>query len=334
MHDLLQVISICFLLVAVSLPQAWRSLQETDWVRVIYIYLPPVTYMVPPLALLAASLVTGDIVSAVLNGCSVACVMSGVLRWCWNEPATPDTSPDRLQIRVLTYNIFGGSHPACAGLGEVIERTRPDVVFLQEAWWAIPGRRSDPLPDIVSRFPGWSVVRSGDFHELCILTRFPVLDVEERAIGNRVCLVATLRVGQRCLRAIDVHLTPPATGPGIKRAGWAFPRYIMDSSVARHQEALALRDLLLESSCLTLVGGDFNSPPTCFVHRLMPRHYRDAFSEGGRGCGHTWFERLPLWRLDYILTSPDIRVLECRTLDERTSDHRPVVADVELPVEG
>lgn len=323
-----------YLLVSLALPHVWRGWREATWAHVLFIYLPPALYLAPPLALLVTAVVWAHPPSAALNVASLLCVASGVLRWSWHGPLSALPTPRRRRIRVLTYNLFGGSHPACAGLGDVIERTGADLVFMQEAWWAIPGRRTDPLPAITSRFLGWSVVQSGDHHELCILTRFPVIAVEERPLGERVCLVATLQVGSERVRAIDVHLTPPATGPGLRRARWAFSRYLVESSRARHREAADLRALLLESDVLTLVGGDFNSPPSCFVHRVMPAHYRDAFRERGTGCGHTWFERLPLWRLDYIFTSPDIRVLACRTLDERSSDHRPVVADVELPFEG
>jgi endonuclease/exonuclease/phosphatase family metal-dependent hydrolase len=98
-----------------------------------------------------------------------------------------------------------------------------------------------------------------------------------------------------------------------------------------------LSDAILLSEELhhpVLLMGDFNDSPISVVHRSLRKHFTDAFSVAGKGCGTT-FKAGPLpLRLDHIYCSRGIRVLDCRVgSDEVTrlaSDHRPVIASLEV----
>lgn len=79
----------------------------------------------------------------------------------------------------------------------------------------------------------------------------------------------------------------------------------------------------------TIIAGDFNMPPRGVVYRRIAGQYRNAFS-AGNGFGYTYRSSLPVLRIDHIFLSPDLRPVRCRTIGTRVSDHRPVVAEVEL----
>jgi vancomycin resistance protein VanJ len=80
----------------------------------------------------------------------------------------------------------------------------------------------------------------------------------------------------------------------------------------------------------SLVAGDFNSPPGSHGLRPLRRRLADAFAADGSGFGFTFPNRLPLLRIDYLLVSPELAVLDCRVLRTGASDHRAVVADLRL----
>lgn len=65
----------------------------------------------------------------------------------------------------------------------------------------------------------------------------------------------------------------------------------------------------------------------CAAKRHIPGHEKKFFS--------TYPARIPLLRLDYIFSSPDIKVKEARVAKDRlshsASDHLPVVVKIELP---
>jgi endonuclease/exonuclease/phosphatase family metal-dependent hydrolase len=60
--------------------------------------------------------------------------------------------------------------------------------------------------------------------------------------------------------------------------------------------------------------------------------YYDGFSEAGSGFGWTFpAPRHPWMRIDRVLADPRFRVVGFHVIESPTSDHFPVVADLELP---
>ena len=76
-----------------------------------------------------------------------------------------------------------------------------------------------------------------------------------------------------------------------------------------------------------LVMGDLNAPPHAVELAPLFGRLRDAWS-AGPGTGFTYPAAVPVRRIDYILTSTDLRALNVRVLAIEASDHRPVVADL------
>jgi endonuclease/exonuclease/phosphatase family metal-dependent hydrolase len=91
-----------------------------------------------------------------------------------------------------------------------------------------------------------------------------------------------------------------------------------------------------------ILAGDFNLAAGSRPHRQLPDDWHDAFGEQGWGFGHTfptrianWNRRLsihiPLVRIDYILSSPDLAPVRAWVPNLKGSDHLPVFADLRLP---
>ena len=79
-----------------------------------------------------------------------------------------------------------------------------------------------------------------------------------------------------------------------------------------------------------IVGGDLNTLPYMPEYRTLARDLVDctrAVSMNSRNTRPTW--GLPA-QLDYIFVSRDFHTRGCRVVDTELSDHRPVVADLEI----
>lgn len=80
----------------------------------------------------------------------------------------------------------------------------------------------------------------------------------------------------------------------------------------------------------TLLVGDFNAEPN--APELAPLYVRwtDSWTEHGQGAGLTYPADKPAKRIDGILVSAGLKVKQIFVGESLASDHRPVVADIEL----
>lgn len=300
---------------------------ETHWTSILLIYAPRTPLLLPPLALaLTAASVQQRLVFA-LNAVLALAVWRSLRGRADGRGAVAAGLP----LRVITYNVFGGSRGA-ERVAELLADASADLILLQEAWWSFAHHPSDARPAIARRLPGWHLAESAGDHELLIVSRHPLLEVRERPLdARRSCLECRVDLGGRPVRVVNVHIVPPATMADLWRHRWRLPEYLEGNARARRAQAEALHALLLEWDGPTIVAGDFNSPPHAYPRRVVPSSFVDAFEQAGRGLGCTFRSSLPMWRLDYVLATWHFRVLAHHTLRAGCSDHCPVVADLVLP---
>ena len=76
-----------------------------------------------------------------------------------------------------------------------------------------------------------------------------------------------------------------------------------------------------------IVAGDFNdwNGSNC-LKTLMGKDLKDAWSEGGRGFGWTYFGWHLKLRLDHILYSDEMELVDVKVVDSDLSDHKPLIA--------
>lgn len=76
-----------------------------------------------------------------------------------------------------------------------------------------------------------------------------------------------------------------------------------------------------------IVAGDLNEwcGSDC-LNTLMGKDLKDAWSEGGRGFGWTYFGWGLRLRLDHILYSDDLELVDVKVIDSDLSDHKPLMA--------
>ncbi len=103
-----------------------------------------------------------------------------------------------------------------------------------------------------------------------------------------------------------------------------------DGYQARHRGAQQLLDFLQDRPAI--VAGDLNAWPQSDPIKLLTTRFRDSFAAihpgSLQGTYHEFGTLAQPTRIDYVLTDPDIEVLDCQIFDPAAppygSDHHPV----------
>lgn len=126
-----------------------------------------------------------------------------------------------------------------------------------------------------------------------------------------------LRTGGRPLTLLNVH--PRSIGGQLRHP-----------PASAH--AVDVRDLLLRVHGIDgplIVAGDLNLTDRHAAYAALTRRLRDAHREAGWGRGFTFRPSSAspaLWRIDYVLHSPELAVLDADLGEYGSSDHRPLIA--------
>jgi endonuclease/exonuclease/phosphatase family metal-dependent hydrolase len=239
------------------------------------------------------------------------------------------------QLTCVTYNVHSAvgldKRYDLERIRRVIAGARADVVALQELncgmWRPSHGDQVSALADGLALTPSFCAVRQetqGSFG-MAVLSPFGVVQHREYDLTYR-----PTREPRYCQR-VDLSVEPG----GVLHV---FNCHLGLAARERvFQRNRMLSDAILLSEDLhhpVLLMGDFNDSPISVVHRSLRRHFTDAFTAAGKRWGPT-FKAGPIpLRLDRIYCSRNIRVLDCRVVnDELTrvaSDHRPVIATLEV----
>jgi endonuclease/exonuclease/phosphatase family metal-dependent hydrolase len=228
----------------------------------------------------------------------------------------------------MTYNVdYANPEPASAI--EAIAEADVDVVLLQEitAKWqhALTRRLSSNYP--------WSGFRLGHRPAggMAVLSKLPI--VEEEVLrtphrgwfdAERILLAAPFGT----LQILHVHLRP-----AFDSGGW-ITGFLSTPPLRREEIELYWR--ALAPGLPTIVAGDFNEDPCGLAIAFLDQQgLRRVETHGPR----TWHYEVPVdgvpWDLlqmdiDHVMIDRALVAHEGRVIDAGRSDHRPVIADVEL----
>jgi endonuclease/exonuclease/phosphatase family metal-dependent hydrolase len=216
---------------------------------------------------------------------------------------------------VATFNIHHGEGiDGKIDLGrtaDLIVRTEGEIVALQELDRGHPrsGRVDQPaaLAELtglnVSFFP--TIARRGLHYGIALASKTPL----------EASFVTLPRVGDEEPRGAIIVETDGASVIATHLAKERRPRRI-------HMRALA--DLVSDARPPVLLLGDLNS------RARGTRPLREAGLAGGPRVGTTMTRRMK--RIDWILATPPLDVVEAHTMPSQASDHLPLIATVEVAV--
>lgn len=273
--------------------------------------------------------------------------------WTSSVPATES-------LRVMTFNVPHAGNvedPAVGAVTEVVRRTAPDVLAIQESFVRTPDRSSEELQQASP-------------------TLRPLLQSLNFAPADRLPLKMVVQqpvLGRIPLDSMGVHPLPPAgdtdarsrytrtqftwdgrpvvlynlhlhtvgvtkSWRGLIREGWqldtwrSFLRVYRKGALRRAQQARLLRRRIEREDRPVLVVGDFNSTRHQWAYRHIAQGLQNALTLRGQGWSKTFPSRFPLVRIDHVLASSEWAVTTARVPSlpqtQTASDHRPVVVQL------
>lgn len=238
-------------------------------------------------------------------------------------------------VSVATMNVGNDMAPDDQ-LAKVIRKLRPDIVALEELTRKQAAYLADALQDTWSHH----FTFSDGYEGRGIYSQYPFRRQRELEISSgRPDGMVEVDLDGQVLTIFVGHPRPPR----LKRTSLEIP-------FASHRQLLRLADLAVDAAPAVLLG-DFNMRPDNTVYtRMRERGLVDAFAASGEGAERTFPVRVapakavrgrqvrlktpPLFRLDYIWHTPDIRSVATWVGEDTGSDHLPVVSRLAVPRVG
>lgn len=201
---------------------------------------------------------------------------------------------------------------------DYVARMNPDVIVLQEITRLQAEQLRSRLPRHVHMY-----VDAAKPHGAVILSRWPIASAATLELTPDGVRAAEVRVRWRDeeIAVIGVHLHWPV-GP--------------DASRMRNHELAALASHARQIDAPLLIAGDFNVTPWSTRLRDFAGDSGLADCARGHNLAPTWPAQFPPLqiRIDHCFASPEWRVVDVNSGPYLGSDHRPMVAELELKTGG
>ncbi len=265
-------------------------------------------------------------------------------------------SADINTLKIMTFNVrlfdlYQWSNTQDAGnkMLKMIKNENPDIICFQEFYSNDQLNYKKKIIEIQnSKAYIISDKKQTGYSGVAIFSRYPVVSsgyVDVHA-ANQKCIYADIVKGRDTVRVYSIHLASVHLNNDdyqiLKHFNLKEEDEITDMTgisskflhayEIRSEEVETLAPHIKQSPYKTIVCGDFNDTPVSYAYKQIKGNMKDAFIEKGSGIGNTYDYGIPLFRIDYILHSPEMQTKSISVSDKFLSDHHAVTAVIELLV--
>jgi endonuclease/exonuclease/phosphatase (EEP) superfamily protein YafD len=225
----------------------------------------------------------------------------------------------------------------------LIKQQNPDIVAIQE-YGFVQARGLEAA--LNPRYP-YRALAPGGPSGLGVWSRYPLLDWDVNAdrLSRCECQRMVVDLGGQRVRLVNAHPLAPRFTFRRELAGLRLPWEVPSDFITAHQQPQL--DALVSEAARTdaplILVGDLNTGDRQPNYWRLHRYLGDAFREAGRGFGLTFPNARrkvslltvpPLVRIDFIFHSRSIKAIRAWTDASRSSDHRAVIADLQVPAQA
>lgn len=289
-------------------------------------YLAPLGLLVIPLAIFST---LATIISVLYRSKDIsllfgtACLISLFL--CgksWAVSFETD-KPNTHSLRLVSWNAEGFqlNKDTLQTSTAFIRNLHPDVICLQE-------RPHDNLlhRDSISEAFGYPYrvfnSREDEVLNLAVYSRFPLSNMKEYYFPdsyNKV-LQIDLQYEGRTIRLFNMHLQTTGMTPAFQGNNLLHTYQL--NARERNRQAQLLAEAVASSPYPVILCGDLNDTPISYAYRKLTDKLDDCFLEAGNGWGGTYQPARNLFRIDYILCTPELKTSSYHLYSNPWSDHR------------
>ena len=287
---------------------------------------------------------------------SIALIIAGFYRihdfyaFSHKEVFSAEVNP----LKVMSYNVrlfdlYNWSKDENTGnnILQIIQKENPDIICLQEFYSDEKLNYTQRIIDIQKTKDYLiSDKKQTGYSGVAIFSKYPIIsrgyiDVHT---ANQKCIFADIVKDRDTIRVYSIHLASVHLSnddyqilknfdlkeeEDMINVGGIGQKF-MHAYEMRSLEVETIAPHIRKSPYRTIVCGDFNDTPVSYSYRQIKGDMKDAFIEQGSGIGNTYNYGLPLFRIDYILHSPQIQTKSFTCSDQFWSDHHAVTAIMEL----
>ena len=263
--------------------------------------------------------------------------------------------PNDPKLKVMSFNVrmFNAyqwipKEGIPAKIEQAVEKERPDVFLTQEFYLG----EETPKFDFEYSFIKPTNISSN--YGLTIYSKYPIIKTgtlelmdlgSDKPSYNNQFIYADIDWNGKPIRFINIHLASvgletsdyqrlqnPNEGSQeeIKDGFTKIFQQLNQAFQKRSKQVVALKRAINSSPYPVIVGGDFNDTPQSYTYHQVDLLLEDAFMEKGEGFGKTYARGPIPFRIDYIFHSEQLKTRGFKVLDEKLSDHYPVIAEIGL----
>lgn len=269
-----------------------------------------------------------------------------------------ESGPQRTELVVMSYNVMNYSYPRAKGekrpvenIARHVKENFTDIWCVQESngGQAVKAVTDNVIPEMRHHyFRGYSGRESDMGIGLSIYSKYPFLarGVVTEADPDRVRAIwVDIRIKHDTVRVVNCHLQSTyikdsdidylsslrivTEERGRNRMKEIVGR-LNENYEKRAPQAAAIGAFIRKSPHPVILCGDFNDTPVSYAYHKLSRGMKDAFVVRGRGTAGTYNGFFNMFRIDYIMMSDGMEILNYYPFDVVYSDHNPVAASFDF----
>jgi endonuclease/exonuclease/phosphatase family metal-dependent hydrolase len=276
----------------------------------------------------------------------------------WNSPEPLDGERTHLSVMSFNAHLFGvywsKDDSVRDSIYAMLQDENPDVICFQEFY------QREEKQEMHHRDRLMKLLKMGYFHErythatsgkeyfgVTILSKYPVVHrgyIPFEGDVNNFCIYADIKVKGDTVRVYDGHLASirfqqedyalfdeNTNQDEVERGAMRVARLLRKGFRKREEQAIKVAESVASSPYPVILCGDFNDTPVSYCYNILTENLDDTFVEKGNGLGNTHISNIPATlRIDYILSSPEIQVMDYRRIPKKLSDHYPIMVELGL----
>ncbi len=257
--------------------------------------------------------------------------------------------------RIVTYNVrhFTDSRYIVKSkeILEDIASVKPDIICFQE-FSSVGASTPKTINSILSRLQHRHISYTTVYNSVngigsAIYSRYPIVrkGVIDLNGANVKAIWADIKIKRDTIRVYNLHLQTTSINKSerlmlsdkdliksfdkdtdIKKIK-SMNDKLLKNNIIRSKQAEKCALEISKSPHKVVVCGDFNDTPNSYTYQVIQNGLNDSFREAGVGYGYSFKDFLSLLRIDYILTSKELKIKEYKRGESRFSDHYPIIVE-------
>jgi len=230
-----------------------------------------------------------------------------------------------------------------------INNKQPDIITFQEFFdgekkgWNNVVQLADSMGYSYNYFiPKVKIKSRGENYGLATFSKYPLINKQHLSFytsKTNAALVTDVLIEKDTVRVYNVHLQSiHLEHDEVNYEN--FKSYIKDAKpmfgklkrayIARSEQVDLLQKHIKNSPYPVLLSGDFNDTPISYGYETIAKVLNDNYLVAGFGFGGTYNGPLPSFRIDYIFSSNDFKVIKFNNYNVKYSDHKPIISTFHL----